>query len=114
MEILDKYFTLQKEIYEYFGYEEEWKVFPVDDCREEFWRMEDGNNIRFCESENAIEAKKILDDEENGNYCEEEIFTYCHLDKHIFIGKDFTMCLVNTHVDGNIFLRIFSNDREVN
>lgn len=30
-EIIDLYFSLEKEIYQYFGYIENWKVIPLND-----------------------------------------------------------------------------------
>ena len=34
MKLLDQYFKLQKEIYDYFGYKEDWVVIPLYDNRE--------------------------------------------------------------------------------
>lgn len=40
MKILDEYFKLQKEIYKYFGYVEDWVVIPIDDKRDFYWSLE--------------------------------------------------------------------------
>lgn len=32
MKLLNEYFKLQKEIYDYFGYKEDWVVIPIDDA----------------------------------------------------------------------------------
>jgi hypothetical protein len=34
MKLLTQYFALQKQIYEYFGYTEDWKTIPLDDSTE--------------------------------------------------------------------------------
>jgi len=109
MEILDKYNALQKELFEYFGYVENWRAFPVDDARQYFWML-DGvgpGTVRFADS------KKLLKDEDLGEYYENEIYTQRHLEKWVYIGAEYTMIVVDTHTDGNKFLKIFSNDKRV-
>ena len=108
MKKLEKYFALQKGIFEYFGYVEDWCVIPMDDCTEFWWRLygEGPGSVRFDST------KKNLDDPD-GDYYENEIHTNRHLSKWVYRGKDYTMICVDTHIDGNKFLQIFSNDREV-
>lgn len=105
MELLDKYLELQKEIYEYFGYKEDWRVFPIEDCRNYYWWC-DERFVRFAETEEKLQ------DTERGEYYENEVYTYRHLDKYVYKGDDYTMIICDTHTDGNIFISIFSNDRE--
>jgi len=40
MKLLDDYFALQAEIFEHFGYVEDWRVIPLDDSRGYFWKLE--------------------------------------------------------------------------
>ena len=106
MEILDNYFKLQKEIYDYFDYQEDWKVIPIDDSRKYFWRVhETGEEVEFADTEEELE-------QQGGNYYTNEIFTYCHLPKWVYRGVEYTMIVVDTHTDGNKFLRILSNCNE--
>ena len=107
MKQLDDYFALQKQIYDYFGYFEDWRVIPLEDNREHFWRLdgEGPGTVRFAETE------ALLDDEEM-NYYEDDIYTQRHLQKWVYRGKDFTMVCVDTHTDGNQFLRVFDNAKE--
>lgn len=41
-----------------------------------------------------------------------EIYTQRHLTKWVYRGEDYTMILVDTHVDRNQFLQIFANKYE--
>ncbi len=40
MKKLDEYLALQKEIFDYFGYVEDWAVLPIDDRRDFYWFQE--------------------------------------------------------------------------
>lgn len=108
MNLLDDYNALLKEIYAYFGYVEEWHVFPIDDARECYWRLsgEGPGTVRFSETEAA------LDDEDAGDFYENEIYMQRHLPKWVYRGPEYTMIVVDTHTDGNKFLQIFDNAKE--
>lgn len=109
MEKLDRYFELQKEICDYFGYKEDWVVIPLNDCTGYFWKIIGGGafggSVRFAEA---------LEDISNDETCyEDEIYTQRFLPRWVYRGEDYTMICVDTHVDGNKFLSIFSNKKEV-
>lgn len=101
MNVLDKYFELQQEIYDYFGYVEDWRVIPIDDSRSYFWRLGD-DEVYFADSEDELEN-------ECGNFYANEIYRQRHLPKWVYEGDKYTMVVVDTHTDGNQFLQIFSN-----
>lgn len=105
MELLNKYFELQKKVYEYFGYEEGWKVIPLDDCTKYFWFVSD------CDVEFADSLEELKNEE--GNYYVNEIYTQRHLPKWVYRGDDYTMICVDTHTDGNKFLQVFDNSKEI-
>lgn len=105
--LLDDYLDLQKQLHEYFGYVEDWKVIPIEDAREYFWKI-GVDSVYFDEESKNLED---LDDEEY--MYSNEIFTYVHLPQHVYRGADFTMVVVDTHCDGNKFLQIFANEKEV-
>lgn len=42
-----------------------------------------------------------------------EIYTQRFLPKWVYRGKDYTMICVDTHTDGNKFLQIFDNSKEI-
>lgn len=108
MKKLTEYFKLQKDIYEYFGYKEDWVAIPIDDCREDFWKIigdEKTGSVRF--------AKTMEKFNSDGNYYEDDIYTQRFLPKWVYRGKEYTMVCSDPHTDGNKFLRIFDNAKEV-
>lgn len=107
MELLDRYNALRTEVFAYFGYVEDWRVLPLDDARQYFWKLdgEGPGTVMFAETEKELA-------EENGNYYVNEIYTQRHLPKWVYRGADFTMVVVDTHTDGNKFLQVFANANE--
>lgn len=103
MKLLDEYFEIQQKIYDYFGYEEEWKVIPLEDRRMYLW---------YVSEDGVIFAEKI-EDFETGNYYGDEIYTYRFLPKYIYETEDYTMICVDTHTDGNKFLAIYDSQKRL-
>lgn len=106
MELLDKYNELQQEIYDYFDFVEQWQVFPIDD-RRQYWWKNDNDEVRFFNSKEAYES------EDDGNSYSDEILKSRHHSKSVLKGADFTMIIVDTHTDGNKFLAIFDNKKQI-
>ena len=109
MELLDEYLALQKALFGYFGYVEDWRVLPIDDARQYYWRLDyrgtGGGEVYYADT-----VKELQD--ETGNYYSNEIYTQRHLPKWVYRGKDYTMIVVDTHTDGNQLLQIFDNAKE--
>lgn len=107
MKILDEYFELQAQIFAYFGYVEDWRVIPLDDCREYYWRLcgEGPGDVYYADTEEELEN-------EEGNFYSDEIYTQRFLPKWVYRGEAYTMVCCNPSVDGNTFLRIFDNVKE--
>ncbi len=114
MESLDKYIELQKELFNYFGYFESWKVLPIDDAREYYWHLTGegyGDEVIFSEQENDKDGGNLLDGTMDDVYkC--SIYTQRHLRKWVYRGPEYTMIVVDTHTDGNKLLQIFANSKE--
>lgn len=110
MEKLDAYFKLQEEIYEYFGYQEDWVTIPLEDSREYYWELNQnshgGGDVCFAKKEEDVNGA-------DGNCYTNEIYTQRFLKKWVYRGKSYTMICVDTHTDGNKFLQIFDNSKEV-
>jgi len=104
---LDAHLSLREEIFEYFGYVEDWRFLPIDDARQYFWRLdgEGPGTVGFAESLDDLESQ-------DGDYYENEIYTQRHLPKWVYRGEKHTMIVVDTHTDGNQYLQIFDNDKE--
>lgn len=107
MQLLNDYNQKRQELFDYFGYKENWRVFPIDDATDFFWRVnEDEDEVLFADT---IEQ---LNNEDGNFYCN-EIYTQRHLTRWVYRGADYTMIVVDTHTDGNKFLQIFDNAKEV-
>ena len=103
---LQDYFKLQRDIYREFGYIEDWKVYPLDDQTDCFW---------FVHEDQVVFHDEYIDqDTLNGSlYYREEIATDIHLDKSIWECENYTMVLIDTRTDGNVFLTIFDNKKKI-
>ena len=116
MKLLNDYFDKQKELFEYFGYVEDYVAIPLDDNTESFWRLDitgDPNN-NTCRGEVVYaDTEEDLDDWEAGQFYSAAIYTQRFLPQFIYRGKDYTMVSADTQCDGNKFLMIFDNSKEV-
>lgn len=105
---IDQYFAARQEVFDLFGYVEDWRVIPLDDARDYFWRVTGdgrGDCVQFADTAEELET-------ESGNYYENEIYTQRHLPKWVYRGEQYTLVCVDTHTDGNQFLQIFDNSKE--
>lgn len=110
MKLLNDYNRTRQELFDYFGYVEDWVVIPIDDQTHQYWQLTGegrGDVVRFAETLNKLQ------DEAAGQYYENEIYTQRFLPKWVYRGADYTMVVVDTHTDGNKFLQIFDNSKEV-
>jgi len=108
MKLLDKYFQLQNEIHEYFGYEENWVAIPIDDKRKYYWTLH-----QYERGEGEVLFSETKEEQIDEPIYSNEIYTQRFLKKWAYRGKDFTMICVDTHADGNKFLQIFDNSKEI-
>jgi hypothetical protein len=109
MQLLNEYNAKRKELFDYFGYVEDWVAIPVDDATTYYWRLTGegrGDEVQF-----APTPEEVINEE--GNYYTNEIYTQRFLPKWVYRGADYTMVVVDTHTDGNKFLQIFDNEKEV-
>lgn len=104
---IDNYFKLQGEIFKHFGYVEDWVVIPIDDRREFYWRIngtEKDGEVEFCTESTFKDEDHLYSD---------VIYTQRFLPKWVYRAEDLTMICVDTQTDGNKFLAIFDNKKEV-
>ncbi len=97
------YFKALAGIHEMFGYREDWRSFPLEDCRDYYWKIED-DEVYYSEDEFTCT--------EDSTYSS-PVYTYRHLNKYVYTTSELTMVLVDTQCDFNIFLMIFSNEKKV-
>ena len=133
MKVLDNYLKFQKELFAYFGYVEDWVAIPIDDARDYYWFVEQGEHgahpgkgrVGFAESKEvlmqafqATGGRGVLHVEYCGlpipeAYYENSIYTQRFLPKWVYEGEEYTMICVDTHTDGNKFLQIFDNSKKM-
>lgn len=107
MKKLDDYFKLQKEIYNYFGYREDWVVIPMADATEYYWHLNGDIEVKFAKEKDNVFKGTMEDGFSN------EIYHQRFLPKYVYRGEKYTMICVDTHTDGNKFLQIFDNSKEI-
>lgn len=108
MELIDNAFSATEAVHAYFGYTEDWRAFPLDDARKYYWHVEEPDgSVTFFEE--PLTGENV----DNGQIYLDEIYTYRHLSKWVWRTEAFTMILCDTNTDGNIFLRIFDNLKEM-
>ena len=103
MQLLDDYIALQKQIYDYFEYKEDWRVRPLEDCGAYFWYVHRNRRVIFSA---ATTRELALKDIETEQYYSNEVLS-------IHRKPDCTMIAVDTQTDGNQFLSIFDNAKEL-
>lgn len=109
MKLLTEYNEKRQELFDYFGYVEDWAIIPIDDATKYIWQLNGegyGGEVRFA---NTIEA---LQDGAGYDYSN-DIYTQRFLPKWVYHGTDYTMIVVDTHTDGNKLLQIFTNANEI-
>lgn len=104
MDLFNNYFKLQEEIFNYFGFVEDWKVFPLDDRRNFEWVIVGDNEVKYGKKFDIINY--------TGEYYSNEIYKQRFYSKWIYRAKDYTMIMVDTCCDDNKFLAIFDNSKE--
>ena len=106
---LDQYFALQQQIHRYFGYREDWVTIPMRDCREYWWRLSGegpGDTVVCHERESVVR-------EQNGDHYESLIYTQRFLPKWVYRAEQFTLVCEDPRTDGNRYLSVFCNAKEV-
>ena len=113
MQLLKDYQALEKQIHDYFGYVEDWVTIPLDDATNMYWRILGGEGrggvVQYAKSVEELPT----DDSDGGEYYEHEIYTQRFLPKWVYRASDYTMICVDTHTDGNHYLQIFDNSKEI-
>ena len=93
--LLNQYRESIEQIHEYFGYEESWHVSPIEDCTDLYWKLTDSGVTFF---------------DEHDEYSND--FLHGTMDD-VYRTEAYTMIEVDTHCDGNKFLQIFDNSKEL-
>lgn len=106
------YFKLQEEVFNYFGYVQDWKVIPLDPQLGRHWMIcgpEDKGSTAVVYSDKPFTRESI---EAGSDIYSGNIYTQRFLPKWVYRGKDYTMVAVDTHCDDNKVLMVFENKLE--
>lgn len=110
MKLLEEYFNIQRQLFDYFGYKEDWVTIPLDDNTESYWMLfqdeRGGGSYVFAEQPFTEELITC------GNIYSGSIYTQRFLPKWVYRGEEYTMVCADTHTDGNKYLMIFDNAKE--
>ncbi len=106
--IIDSFFQKEQEIFKYFGYKEDWVKIPLEDSTMYLWHLDEDKNgsgsVTFWLNQ------KELDENTFYSY---DIYTQRFLSKWVYRKDDYTMISVATGVDGNKYLSLFDNAKEI-
>ena len=103
MDIVDNFFKAKQAIYNHVGFKEDFVFYPLDDCREMYWTVDD-ESVFYSENKENLESDECYQD---------EIYTQRFYNKWVYRGEKYTMIFCHPHVDGMKYFRIFDNDLEV-
>ncbi len=103
MEALDNYNKSLEEIYNYFGFKEGCRVFPIDYRRDYWWTM-DAAYVYYADS--------IYVKDDDHAYSDTILYLQAY-PKAVYEGQEYTMIMVDTHTDGNKFLAIYDNSKKL-
>lgn len=127
--LLNKYNASVKSIHRFFGYEGDWKVYPIEDNTDYYWFI---NHGRVCFYQNMEQYDKILkeytdilenSEDEFGEKQEFELselsgyfenwVVYVDGKERIFEKDKYTAIIVDTQTDGNEFFSIWDNSKKI-
>jgi len=104
MELLKNYEKALQAIYDHVDFEEDWVVFPIDDCTDYYWSVDD-DNVYYAESKEEYE-------DQEGNYYVDEIYKNRFYKKWVYEGEHLTMIMCDPRVDGMKCFKIFDNSKK--
>lgn len=103
MDIIDDFFRAKQAIYDHVGFNEDFVFYPLDDCREMYWFVDD-ESVFYAEKKENLSTDECY---------QEEIYTQRFYNKWVYRGEKYTMIFCHPHVDGMKYFRIFDNDKEM-
>lgn len=105
MNIAEKFFTAQKELFDHVGFTPDWVEYAIDDSTEYLWKIIGNESVRFAETQEKMDS--------DGDYYEDEIYTQRFYPKWVYEGEDVTMIFCNPGVDGINWFKIFDNKKRI-
>ena len=107
-EALNGYFSLHREIQDYFGYKEDWEVLPLSDERDMYWMLVEGKSPFVVYSTEPLTVDAINDI----GICIQFVYG-CHRTRRTAYRRDDLVAVpLGPDIDGNRFLMIFDAAKE--
>jgi len=127
MNVVEKYQNAENELFEYFGFEPGWVLYPIDTgTMEYYWSIvENSASVVFSnDKDKLIKYIKMHYTEDNKFSHEEydecgmhvyidEILHTIYYNKSIYKTEKHTMMICDPHVDYCTWLKIFDNEKEI-
>lgn len=108
--MVKSYFELQKAIYDYFEYSEDWVTIPLSNYLDDYWFLTgDKERDGYCVYYNEPLTEDVVRD---GATYSNRIYTQRFLSKWVYRTEDFTLVCADTRTDGNKCLMILDNKKE--
>lgn len=104
MDIIDSFFHAKQAIYDHVGFKEDYVFYPIDDCREMYWALDNGS-IKHAETMEKFNS--------DGDYYLDDVYTQRFYKQWVYRGEKYTMIFCDPHVDGMKYFCIFDNEKEV-
>lgn len=98
---IDQYFSLEREIFEFFGFNPEWQQYPLTDARDMYWLLNGSEELCYYEEEMTEEH---LND---SAYYSAEI-----RNKKIYRKDGLVLVVGDTLCDNNIYSFILDESKE--
>lgn len=111
-DIIKQYFDLRKEVFKYFGYEQNYRNIPLDSQLGRYWMIcgpEDSDSTTVAFSDKPFTEEMI---ELGVELYSGTIYTQRFLKKWVYRSEKYTMVAVDTQCDLNQVLMIFENQLE--
>lgn len=107
-ELLSRYNELESQILNYFGYQQEWTMLPLDDMTMMYWMLADDKVVwsdKLLTAETVEKGMEIYD--------AVAYIAFNMTERWIWTKDDYTLLRVNTRSDNNHLLMVFDNSRQV-
>ena len=106
--LLNSYNKIYEEIHSVFGYKEDWRIIPLNDCRKNYWFLT-GDKEKHGSVVYSTEPLTISSVSLGKTIYSATIYTQRFLSQWVYRTKTHTMVCADTHCDDNKFLMIFDN-----
>ncbi len=113
---VDTYNTALEAIFDHVGYVQDWKIIPLQDDREVYWKLVD-NELKFSPNREALEYWLAEHDDEYGPYGDclysNIVYRQRFLPKSVYRGQELTIVCADTQTDDNKILQLLNNLKEI-